>query len=243
MGPEPLSVRRLALALFDIGAVLSADSDHPLVIERVGPDGKKERGFKLRHHQEHPDAPLSPIFFNLRTPDNPSKQGLLTPEIFELAAYCMQYVEIGAGLRFDAAVGIPRAGIPFAEAYAELVGVRHFPLDKWEIGDKRHMAGLRSLGDVPAYVKTLMLIDDVVGGAESKLEAIENLCGEKFAVNTILVLIDREEGGRERLERAGCTLYSVFAASELIKLYIETGRMGSEIRSRFDQYLASVNGW
>lgn len=54
----------LALKLFDIGAVQFGE-------------------FKLKLHEKNPDAPLSPIFFNFRTPDNP-KPGPLTDEVLDL---------------------------------------------------------------------------------------------------------------------------------------------------------------
>ena len=74
--------RQLAQALLEVGAILTAESDHPLVITRDGSDGP-ERGFRLKLHEKTPLAPLSPIYLNLRTPDNP-KPGPLTLEIVEL---------------------------------------------------------------------------------------------------------------------------------------------------------------
>ena len=56
--------RNLAIALFDSEAVLTAESDSPLVIKRNGPNGV-ERGFKLKLHEKNPEAPLSPFFLNL----------------------------------------------------------------------------------------------------------------------------------------------------------------------------------
>ncbi len=34
-------------------------------------------GFKLKLHEKNPEAPLSPIFFNLRTEDNPGGKKVL----------------------------------------------------------------------------------------------------------------------------------------------------------------------
>ena len=116
------SRRELALALMHVGAVLTRESTHSLVVTRDGPNGP-ECGFRLKLHEKHPDAPLSPIFFNLRTPDNP-KPGPLTPDIVELAALCMHHVaQTQCTGDFNAVVGIPNAGDPFAEALASITGL------------------------------------------------------------------------------------------------------------------------
>jgi len=78
----------LARRLWAVGAV--KDKMHPDAVQR--PSG--ERGFLLKLHEKDPDAPLSPVYFNLRTPGNP-KPGLLVPAIVEIAgralyAHCYQ---------------------------------------------------------------------------------------------------------------------------------------------------------
>src|SRR3989344_4810594 len=94
----------LAIALLDDGAVLTAASCHPLVVERKGQNGK-ERGFKLKLHEKNPLAPLSPFYLNLRTPDNP-KPGPLTPEVVDLGAYCMLLLARRRKLEYDVVIPV-----------------------------------------------------------------------------------------------------------------------------------------
>ena len=105
-----------------------------------------ERGFILKLHEKS-DAPLSPIFLNLRTPDNP-KPGPLTPEIVNLAASCMQALELEKRLTFDAIVGVPQAGELFATAFSSTCRETMYP--SREMGVRREhdcITGVK--GNVP----------------------------------------------------------------------------------------------
>lgn len=220
----------LANALWDVGAVLTAASVHPLVIKRG-----KERGFKLKLHEKSPDVPLSPFYLNLRTPDNP-KPGPLTPEVVEQAARCMQGI-LGNVRPFDALVGVPRAGEPFAEALARLVKKPCIALEKWEHGDKRKIASLK--GKVPASVYSVLLVDDLITGAASKREAIEVLRDEGLGVIDAVVLVDREQGGKNEMEVLGCVLHSVFTITDLLGFYVAEGKMKHQLRDEIIAYIAA----
>jgi len=228
--------RALALALMDIGAVLTAASDHPLVIERQGPRGM-ERGFKLKLHEKNPDAPLSPFFLNLRTPDNP-KPGPLTEGVINLAACCMQSLLAEKDLVFDTFVGVPRAGDPFAEKLAFITtgkGCAH--LDKYEHDGHRKIIVPR--GAFPASVRRILGIDDLITKADSKIEMIEAVREESVTITDFMVLVDREQGGRKELAAYGCKLHSVFDITELLGTYVEVGRMKPTLRDEILKYLSS----
>ncbi len=227
---------KLALMLWDIGAVLTAASDHPLVVEREGPNGK-ERGFKLKLHENNPDAPLSPFYLNLRTTDNP-KLGPLTQEIIDQAAWCMFEFCLERKLTFDAVVGVPRAGDPFAQALTRFAGTTCLTMDKWEHQGKRRIASLQ--GHVLASVKKVLVVDDLITKADSKREAIEILRDAGMDVTDVMVLVDREQGGRKGLAEMGCTLHSIFTITELLDLYVEAGRMEPQLRDNILTYLAQT---
>ncbi len=188
----------LALMLWDIGAMLTAASNHPLVVER--------------------EDPLSSFYLNLRTADNP-KPGPLTPKIVDLAAWCMLELCLERTLTFDAVVGVPRAGDPFAQAFARFARTKCLTMDKWEHEEKRCIASLQ--GHVPALVKKVLVVDDLITKADSKREAIEILRDAGMDVTDVIVLVDREQGGRERLAKIGCTLHSVLTITEMLDLYVE----------------------
>ena len=225
--------RDLALMLMDVGAVLTFASDNPLVVVRKSPHGK-EKGFKLKLHEKNPNAPLSPLFLNLRTRDNP-KPGPLTPRIIDLAARCMRNIELEKHLRFDAVVGIPRAGEPFAKLLGKFSGKPCIMLDKWEYGDKRRIASFK--GIVPSSVRKVLVVDDLITKADSKRETIEVLRGEGIEVTDVIVLVDREQGGSHELMQLGCVLHAVFGITDMLDIFVRAGKMKPKIRKEIHAYL------
>ena len=224
----------LALMLMDAGAILTSASDHPLVVTRKKGLHGREKGFKLKLHEKNPDAPLSPIFLNFRTSDNP-KPGPLTPKLIDIAARCMRSIEFEGRLQFDAVVGIPRAGEPFAKLLGKFSGKPCLTLNKCENGGKRKIASLRA--DVPPSVRKVLVVDDLITKADSKREAIEVLRSEGMVVTDIVVLVDREQGGRKGLLEAGCTLHSVFGITEMLDMLVGAGKMKSKLRKKIHTYL------
>ena len=59
----------------------------------------------------------------------------------------------------------------------------------------------------------VVVIDDIVTDGASKLEAIEPLEAAGLVVEDLVVLIDREQGGRERLAAKGYRLHAVLTIS------------------------------
>lgn len=227
---------QLAVALMNIGSVLTKDSNHPLVVKRFIRAMGEERGFKLKLHERNPESPLSPFYLNLRTPDNP-KPGPLTQDIVDQSATCIQMLVLANGLTFDAVAGVPNAGDPFAAALARFTGKPLIYLKKEEEGGKRRVTSVCGL--VSESVKKVLLVDDLITGADSKREAIGVLREAKLQVTDVVVLVDREQGGLDGLMASGCELYSVFTITKLLDLYVELGTLGVGLSFEIQKYLAS----
>jgi uridine monophosphate synthetase len=224
----------LARELIRVGALLTSDSNHPLIIERIGLNGR-ECGFKLKLHDKNPNAPLSPFYLNLRTENT----GPLTSDIVNLAARCMQYAYFFSNKdRFDAVVGVPRAGNPFARALARLSEVPCLMLDKYEYNGKRAIASL--IGNVPPSVKKVLVVDDLITISDSKREAIQVLRDEGMDVTDVLVLVDREQGGDIGLSKLDCELHSVFTITALLDLFFVTCDTDKALRNRIRSYLRTT---
>ncbi len=111
--------------------------------------------------------------------------------------------------RADRIAGIPYAGLPLAVATSLAGGV---PLlyprrEEKGYGTKRRIEGIFQAGE------HVVVIDDIVTDGTSKLEAIEPLEAAGLTVQDLVVLIDREQGGRERLAAKGYTLHAVLTVS------------------------------
>lgn len=223
---------QLALALCDIGAFLDKTTIRP-----NNPDGK---GFRLKLHETQPDAPFSPYFLNFRTPDNP-KPGPLTPEIIQQAAKIMYGLARQRQLKYDRVAGVPNAGDPFAAAFS-ITPASGKPIPLLRLGKQERPGGRKVVGVIDGEWNpgdTVLLIDDLITQADSKLEAIHALSYSRLSVDDVLVLVDREQGGPEQLKANLVNLHAVFTTSELLDLYVSAGRMSSALRDEIKAHMAA----
>jgi uridine monophosphate synthetase len=110
----------------------------------------------------------------------------------------------------DRIAGIPYAGLPLAVATSLAGG---FPLvyprrEEKAYGTRRRIEGAFQAGE------RVVVIDDIVTDGASKLEAIEPLEAAGLVVQDLIVLVDREQGGRERLGAKGYRLRAVLTISQ-----------------------------
>jgi len=78
-------------------------------------------------------------------------------------------------------------------------------------------------------VKTCLVVDDVITTGGSTLKAVDALRRAGIQVEQGICLLDREEGGFERLLSEGVTMYPVFKKSEFIE-------KGSLLDEELDMY-------
>lgn len=206
--------KMLAFSLYEVGAV------------NFG-------AFKLKMHEKHPEAPLSPIYLNLRTPDN--KDGPLQTVHVNAITHCMRCVSENAKLSYSVVAGVPYAGDPFATAFVQRSECGLIRLDKTRNGDKRCISEVH-LGAWEAG-STVLVIDDLITQADSKIECIRALEQGGLHVKDVLVLVDREQGGREQLAKLGYTLHSVFTLTELLEFYVTEGKISPEKRDEVLTYV------
>lgn len=197
----------LALALFDIGAI------------RFG-------SFRLRVHERYPDAPLSPIYIDLRLVRR-------FPEVKRLAVD--HYEALAASLDFDLLADTPTAATPFTSALADRLDLG---MVSPRVSGKSYGTGAQVDGLLPEDGgKTALLIDDVITAADSKLEAAAILEAAGLVVRDIAILVDREQGGRERLAQRGYALHAALTLSELLALYVAAGRLDQDQYCQIQQRL------
>ena len=105
--------------------------------------------------------------------------------------------------------------------------------------EKTHGAG-GSINGAFTPGETVLVIDDVVSHAESKLEAIRVLEANGLRVRDVAVLVDREQGGPEQLAAEGYTLHAAVRISELLEHWRATGGMDEETYGRVRAYFAGA---
>jgi uridine monophosphate synthetase len=76
--------------------------------------------------------------------------------------------------------------------------------------------------------ETVVLIDDLATTGGSKFEVIEKLKAAGLQVQDVVVLIDRQSGARESLERAGLRFHAVVTITQLLDHWERTGKVNSD---------------
>ncbi len=200
-------------------------------------------GFKLKHHDTNPTTPLSPIYLNLRTPENP-KPGPLTAELVSEIGRMLWIHAKGLGLEFDAICGLPNAGTPLAKAFWQALYddgqmVPNIILGKTETADgSRRIEGVLEAGGAIKGDKVLV-IDDLITRALSKLEGIEALESAGFEVTDVLVLVDREQGGKDDLDKRGIRLSNLMTLKGIVNKLFEASKISITDGQIVCKYLAA----
>ena len=125
---------------------------------------------------------------------------------------------------FDRIAGVPLAGIPFASQIAYNLkkpflyvrkSIRHH-------GRQRRVEGILISGD------RVLLVDDLVTTGLNLKKAAESIRAEGGVVNEAVAFLDREEGGKEKLERSGIKVHTLLKISEMATTLYEIGAIDEE---------------
>lgn len=117
---------------------------------------------------------------------------------------------------FERIAGIPVAGIPFASLIAYSLKKPFLYIRKGVRlhGRQRRIEGILAPGD------RVLLVDDLITTGISLRNAAKAIRAEGGVVTDAAVLLDREEGGGEKLDKSGIKLHALLNVSEIVeKLY------------------------
>ena len=84
-----------------------------------------------------------------------------------------------------------------------------------------------------------MVIDDLITSGDSLLQGIATLEDAGLRVADAIVLIDRQQGGRETMHKRGYTLHSAITLSQLLVTLEQTGRITTRQHAQVVQALAN----
>ena len=123
-----------------------------------------------------------------------------------------------SGLEFTHVGGLTMGADPVSYAIAAQSFREGDPRDAFSVRKqaKEHGTGQRVEGGLPKGARCIVIEDSMTSGG-SALKAVEAL--EEFGAEIvgILTVVDREEGGRAKVEAAGYPLIAVFTGSELLE--------------------------
>jgi len=189
-------------------------------------DFSKDPGeFAFVHHEKNPTAPLSPIIINLRN----------LPEIL-VSKIASALAEIDLKQTPDFTTGIPNAAIPFAKEFSRQT---HIPyVEIFEKDDAPGHPRILPAKNAPkGKGKTLLIVDDVITKGASKFRAFTVAEGLGYKVLGLLVLVDRDEGGKEMIEQAGYKFYAPIKLVELLNYYLNKGKISKSQYNKVIEYL------
>ena len=146
---------------------------------------------------------VSPIYIDLRII-------ISFPDLLKNIASIL--VESTKELDYGIIAGVPYTGIPIATAVSLLTNMPmiYNRKEKKAYGTGKQIEGLWKPGD------RILVIDDLVTNGESKLEVFDLFQQSGLIVHDAVVLIDREQGGRQRLLKEGFELHSLISVFEII---------------------------
>jgi orotate phosphoribosyltransferase len=214
--------------LFDCGAIV------------VAPEGE---GFHLKFHQMYPDAPLAPMKFHIRTAKVLTYGGgTLSVKALERIGQLLWWELKGFRERYtnlDHIAGIANAGVPLAQEVAQCATgdcVKLHLVETLKIGegDERHIGPITP---APRSKTKLALFDDLISQGGSKDEALAAAKVAGWSVVCLIVLIDWELGGLDRLSRNGYHVVALFTVTQVIKVLVDAGRITFPQYHRVLRYL------
>jgi orotate phosphoribosyltransferase len=162
---------------------------------------------------------MSPYYIDLRIVPS-------FPDAFrEVCSVYADFIKNRVGTRnFERVAAIPVAGIPFAALIAYDLkkpflyirsGVRRH-------GRERRIEGVIAPGD------RILLVDDLVTTGLSLQKAAKTIVSEGGLVTDAVVLLDRQEGGKERLAKRGMRVHALLSVTEIANTLHELGTIDEE---------------
>ncbi len=168
----------------------------------------------------------SPIYIDLR---------ILASFPDVLARAAAAYAALLDHLTFDRIAAIPYAALPIGTAVALQTG---HPLiyprkEVKEYGTRQAIEGVFAAGECA------VVLDDLITTGGSKIEAIQPLQAAGLRVQDIVVLIDRQSGGQQELEKQGYRLHAVLTLQQMLDVLAQEQVITEAHKSRVLEWLAA----
>ena len=162
---------------------------------------------------------VSPYYIDLRIVPS-------FPDAFrQICDFYGESITSQVGLKnFDRIAGIPIAGIPFASQIAYNLKKPFLYVRKGVRlhGRQRRVEGILVSGD------RVLLVDDLVTTGLTLKKAAKAVTAEGGIVKEAVALLDREEGGKEKLAKNGIQLHALLKISEVANTLYEIGAIDEE---------------
>ena len=171
---------------------------------------------------------ISPIYVDLRVI-------VSYPDVLSAVAGCMWDVLKSNGAEFDNMCGVPYTALPIATCMS-LNNDCPMLMRRKEVkdyGTKKAIEGAFVAG------QTCLVVEDLVTSGASVMETVEPLHQVGLKVKDVVVLIDREQGGKARLASHDLRLHAVLPLSRVLKTLEREGKMTKDLVDTVKAFIAA----
>ncbi|NLI74023.1 MAG: orotate phosphoribosyltransferase [Euryarchaeota archaeon] len=141
------------------------------------------------------------------------KKASTDPHVLEIIADEMARLIHTECIKLDRIAGVVLGSIPLAAALSLRTKIPFVMVRK----EKKDHGTANLIEGALLKDEEVLMIEDVITSAGSVSEAIESVRSAGGRVSATLCVVDRQEGGEERLAKMGVKLVSLVTAEELLK--------------------------
>jgi orotate phosphoribosyltransferase len=140
--------------------------------------------------------------------------------------------EIGKD-KIDKILGVPTAGVPFATVVSQKLAIPliYYRQARKEHGVRKKIEGILDRND------RVLIIDDLITTGESVIESAEVVRDQGGVVNELVVLLDREQGGKERLRSSRIEPHVLFKISDAMEWLHTVGLIEDKVFDTVKRYI------
>jgi orotate phosphoribosyltransferase len=140
--------------------------------------------------------------------------------------------EIGRD-KIDKILGVPTAGVPFATVVSQKLGIPliYYRQARKEHGVRKKVEGILDRND------RVLVVDDLITTGESVIEAAEVVRDQGGVVNEMVVLLDREQGGQQKLRSCRIEPHVLFKISDAMTWLHKVGLIEDGIFETLKKYI------
>jgi orotate phosphoribosyltransferase len=170
----------------------------------------------------------SPYYVDLR-------QSISSPMAMDWIANSLARIvdnEIGRG-KIDRIMGVPTAGIPFATLVSQKLAIPmlYYRKERKEHGVRKKIEGNFENSD------RILMIDDLITTGQSVINAAKAAREQGGIVTELVVLLDREQGGREHILNHNIKPHVLFSISEAFKWLNEVELLSDKDHEMIIEYI------
>ncbi|MEM0373526.1 MAG: orotate phosphoribosyltransferase [Sulfolobaceae archaeon] len=153
------------------------------------------------------------------------------PSYPEFNVIVNEAINIVKNIKFDIIVGIATGGIILASYLACKLNK---PVGYVRVEKKGH--GTDKLLEAEVEGKRVLVVDDVCTTGGSIEKAVKEIVNNGGRVVGALVIVDREEGARERLKNLGVELYALYKVSYILKEILNSNKLSEKEKNIIKEY-------